>query len=393
MEFETYSLGELYDVASGLSKSAKEFGNGGTPFVSFKTVFNNYFLPDEIKDVANATEKEQEKCSVRMGDVFLTRTSETMHELGMSSVALKDYPTATFNGFTKRLRMKSDCQVKVYPRYIGYYLRSREFRNQIDAMALLSTRASLNNEMIGRLTIRVPDYEIQKKIAAVLGSLDDKIELNNAINKNLEAQAKTIFEKELCLFDDVPEGWVKSNLIGIADYLNGLAMQKYRPKEGEQGLPVLKIKELRQGICDANSEFCSPSIMPKYIVEDGDVVFSWSGSLLVDFWCGGKCGLNQHLFKVTSAKFEKWFYYAWTNYHLEKFAAIAADMATTMGHIKRGELEKAEVLIPTTEEYHRIGSLLAPIYDLVISNRVENRKLAELRDSLLPKLMSGEIEL
>ena len=192
--------------------------------------------------------------------------------------------------------------------------------------------------------------------------------------------------------DDIPANWTKSSLLGIADYLNGLAMQKYRPAEKEQGLPVLKIKELRQGSCDANSELCSPSIKPEYVVHDGDVIFSWSGSLLIDLWCGGTCGLNQHLFKVTSKIYDKWFYYAWTNYHLQKFAAIAADMATTMGHIKREELSKAGVLIPSRSDYERIGSLLAPLYDLVISNRIENRKLASLRNELLPQLMTGQLD-
>ena len=190
----------------------------------------------------------------------------------------------------------------------------------------------------------------------------------------------------------IPDGWRKSSLLGIADYLNGLAMQKYRPLDMEQGLPVLKIRELRQGACDTNSELCSPSIKPEYIVHDGDVIFSWSGSLLVDFWCGGTCGLNQHLFKVTSSVYDKWFFYSWTNYHLQRFVSIATDMATTMGHIKRGELAKAEVLIPPPDEYFRIGCLLEPLYDLVIANRTENRKLASLRDELLPQLMSGQLD-
>ena len=188
------------------------------------------------------------------------------------------------------------------------------------------------------------------------------------------------------MFDKVPDSWQEGSLLDIADYLNGIAMQKFRPKEGEQGLPVLKIKELRQGSCDANSELCSPSIKPEYIVHDGDVIFSWSGSLHVDLWCGGTCGLNQHLFKVTSSKYDKWFH------HLDKFAAIAAGMATTMGHIKREELAKAEVLIPSKADYDRIGGLLAPLYDLVIANRIENRKLAAFRDELLPQLMSGQID-
>ena len=241
----------------------------------------------------------------------------------------------------------------------------------------------------------VPNFPIseQRKIANILSLLDEKIELNNQINNNLEQQAQFIFTNEFLMFDSLPEGWTRGSLLDIANYLNGLAMQKFRPTDDEIGYPVLKIKELRQGCCDANSELCSPNIKQEYIVDDGDVIFSWSGSLLVDFWCGGICGLNQHLFKVTSDKYDKWFYYSWTNHHLQKFIAIAADMATTMGHIKREELAKSEVYIPTSEEYSRIGKILSPIYDLIIANRIENKRLADLRDTLLPKLMSGALDI
>lgn len=213
------------------------------------------------------------------------------------------------------------------------------------------------------------------------------------VNNNLEQQAQAIFSNEFLTLETLPDGWKQTSLIDIADYLNGLAMQKYRPTASETGIPVLKIKELRQGCCDDNSELCSPNIKSEYIIHDGDVIFSWSGSLLVDFWCGGICGLNQHLFKVMSNKHDKWFYYVWTKHHLDRFIAVAADKATTMGHIKRDELSKAEVLIPNKADYKRIGALLQPIYDLIIANRIENKKLAETRDTLLPKLMSGEIDI
>jgi len=201
-----------------------------------------------------------------------------------------------------------------------------------------------------------------------------------------------LFTDSFLNLPEVPEGWKISNLLDIADYLNGLAMQKYRPEANEEGLSVLKIKELRQGFCDSSSEQCTPNLKPEYIVHDGDVIFSWSGSLLVDLWCGGTCGLNQHLFKVTSSKYDKWFYYAWTAHYLTRFTAIAADKATTMGHIKREDLGKAEVLIPSDEYYQQIGDVLQPIYDLIINNKIENRQLASVRDSLLPKLMSGELD-
>ena len=209
-------------------------------------------------------------------------------------------------------------------------------------------------------------------------------------------QAQEIFKSWFVDFEPfsgvMPEDWKVGNLLDIADYLNGLAMQKFRPNENENSLPVLKIKELRQGFCDNTSDLCSENIKSEYIIHDGDVIFSWSGSLLVDFWCGGTCGLNQHLFKVTSEKYNKWFYYSWTQYHLQKFISIAKDMATTMGHIKREELKKSEVLIPNNEDYSKIGNLLSPIYDMIIANRLENKRLAKLRDTLLPKLMNGEID-
>ena len=188
-----------------------------------------------------------------------------------------------------------------------------------------------------------------------------------------------------------PSDWGTANLTDIAEYLNGLAMQKYRPVDDEESLPVLKIKELRQGTFDSSSDLCSANIKSQYIIQDGDVIFSWSGSLLVDFWTGGTGGLNQHLFKVSSQKYDKWFYYSWTKYYLEEFIAIAADKATTMGHITRRSLEKAKILIPNDHDYKSIGLLLAPIYRQIISNRIESRKLTEMRDTLLPKLLSGEI--
>lgn len=279
-----------------------------------------------------------------------------------------------------------------YPKYIYFYMISSLFQAELDCRATGTTVVGLRQPELLKCKICAPDYQEQKRIADTLWSIEQKINNNEMINNNLEEQAKAIFSNEFLTLETLPDGWNQASLIDIADYLNGLAIQKYRPTADETGIPVLKIKELRQTCCDDNSELCSPNIKSEYIIQDGDVIFSWSGSLLVDFWCGGICGLNQHLFKVTSNKYNKWFYYAWTKHHLDRFIAVAADKATTMGHIKRDELAKAKVLIPNEADYQRIGALLQPIYDLIISNRIENKKLSSLRDTLLPKLMSGELD-
>ena len=391
-EWKEYKLGEIYEVHNGLSKGREFFGSG-YPFISFSTVFNKWFIPEIITDLAQTTEFEQESYSIKTGDILVTRTSETADELGMSCVALRDIPKATYNGFCKRMRQYNK-DIDVDSKYVGYYMRNPEFRKNFQAFAgSMSTRASLTNDALLGLTIKLPPLAEQQRIAKILSSLDDKIELNNAINRNLEEQAQALFKNWFVDFapfgGEMPDDWTTASLSDIADYLNGLAMQKFRPKENEVGLPVLKIKELRQGFPGDDAEQCSPSIKPEYIVNDGDVIFSWSGSLLVDLWCGGTCGLNQHLFKVTSKHYDKWFYYMWTKHHLDRFIFLAADKATTMGHIKREELDKAEVCIPSKSDYAKIGSSLEPIIETIIAKKIENRHLITLRDELLPKLMNG----
>lgn len=337
---------------------------------------------DDVKRISSDVSEKLPRSQLHIHDIVLSYTG-TLGECAQIKEEGRYHLAPNVAKITPRDNIDPD--------YLFQIIRSSHFSQEIKNYAHGSTQPTIPMKALRELPIDVLPIEQQHVVAAILGKLDEKIVENELINKNLLEQAQTIFDQEFLSLDDIPANWTKSSLLGIADYLNGLAMQKYRPAEGEQGLPVLKIKELRQGSCDANSELCSPSIKPEYIVHDGDVIFSWSGSLLVDFWCGGTCGLNQHLFKVTSKTYDKWFYYAWTNHHLQKFAAIAADMATTMGHIKREELSKAEVLIPSRSDYERIGSLLAPLYDLVISNRIENRKLASLRDELLPQLMTGQI--
>lgn len=278
------------------------------------------------------------------------------------------------------------------PDFIYYLISSPSVREPaIKSMVGSTGRQRVETDVVKKLKVRVPDINEQREIAIVLKSLDDKIAINRKINENLIHQAQCIFSEEFLPLDKARVDWRVGSLLDIADYLNGLPLQKYRPGSDDSCLPVLKIRELRLGSCDVSSQLCSSSISQEYIVHNGDVVFSWSGSLLVDFWCGGNCALNQHLFKVTSHIYDKWFYYTWTKFHLQKFSSIATDMATTMGHIKREELAKAKVLIPPKTDIKRIGDLLTPLYDLVIANRIENRKLASIRDEILPHLITGDL--
>lgn len=190
MTFEKIALEDLYDVHNGLSKGGQFFGKG-YPFISFSTVFNNYFLPEQIVDLVQSSPEEQNNYSVRRGDIFVTRTSETANELGMSCVALKDYPTATYNGFTKRMRPKTD---KVLPEYIGYYMRQPSFRAEFMAFSTMTTRASLRNEDLLGLTVLLPSIDEQRKISDILLEYDKLIKVNNKQIKLLEEAAQRIYK-------------------------------------------------------------------------------------------------------------------------------------------------------------------------------------------------------
>ena len=210
-------------------------------------------------------------------------------------------------------------------------------------------------------------------------------------NHNLLKIAQHLFDNEIVGNTPKSSSYRIASLLDIADYLNGLAMQKFPVQIGEIGLPVLKIKELGQQGYDASSDRCSESIPEPYVVKDGDIIFSWSGTLKVDFWCGGQCGLNQHLFKVSSDDYPNWFVYFWTKHHLDRFIRIAKDKAVTMGHIKRGDIGKAEVIIPKDDIMKTVDAEIHPLISAYIERRIENRKLQNLRDSILPELMSGQL--
>ena len=259
----------------------------------------------------------------------------------------------------------------------------------------------------------------QRAIAHILGTLDDKIELNRRINETLEAMARALFKSWFGDFDpvrakmagrdtglpkhladlfpdrlvesevgEIPEGWEVMALDTIADFRNGLALQRYRPQTRYERLPVVKIAQLRSGKTDSG-EWATSDICPEFIIDDGDVVFSWSGSLMVMVWCSGRAALNQHLFKVTSTRFPKWFFLHNVRSHLANFQTIAAGKATTMGHIKRHHLSDAMCTVPDSRLLAAADGPLSAIFERSLSANIQSRTLASLRDTLLPKLISG----
>ena len=384
----TYRLGDICTLIAGFAFKGKDFGNYPDKVIKIADIQPPIVDMSSLTgiDISQYNSHKLEKYKIQLGDYVLAMTGATIGKLGRITSERKAY-------INQRVLLFKPKGIYVDKNYLYYYLCQDVFysyiRNHIDSE---TAQPNISANSIGEFTLTLPPLDEQRRIAGILGSLDDKIELNRRINANLEAQAQALFRSWFVDNDNQLGQYKTKRLTDIAQYLNGLAMQKFPPESLQNSLPVLKIKELGQGLCDTSSDRCSTSIKPEYIITDGDIIFSWSGTLLVDVWCGGKCGLNQHLFKVTSDNYPQWFIFYWTKHHLDKFIRIAKDKAVTMGHIKRCDLASSEVKVPEKQILEYLNKIFTPLFDSIIAHRVENRKLWALRNTLLPKLLSGEIK-
>ncbi|MCF2562745.1 restriction endonuclease subunit S [Prevotella brevis] len=394
-EWKKIKLGELYEVHNGLSKGRQFFGSG-YPFLTFSTVFNNWFLLKELDSLVQSSEKEREACSIRKGDVFITRTSETMDELGMSSVALRDYPNATYNGFTKRLRPITD---KVVPEYIGYYLRSPRFRGKFMAFSTMTTRASLANDDLLSMEVELPTKDVQHRIATILSRYDSLIENYQKQIKLLEEAAQRLYKEWFVdlrfpghenakIVDGVPEGWEKKAISQLGEYLNGFA---FKPSDWqESGKPIIKIKEMGNGVGNETPRNNGERVPAKYLIKQGDLLFSWSATLMVIVWSGEEGWLNQHLFKVTPSEgIGREFLLQSISYTIEEFQNLTT--GSTMKHIQRNKLDQVFVNVPNGEIMKLYSDIAEKTREQILRLSSQIRLLTEARDRLLPKLMSGEI--
>ena len=378
-------LKDICDIYDCPHTTAKDEGKG-YPLVRTPNVGKGRLLLNGIHRVSEEVYNSRNSRAIpEEGDLILAREAP----VGNVSIIMQGQRVC----LGQRVVLIKPKRELVDPHYLTYYLLSAEVQNRLKNHANGAVVAHLNVTDIRNLLVSLPELDEQIAIGKILRSIEDKIELNNRINHNLLNLAQELFNNSIAENACCSRGWRSASLLDIAEYLNGLAMQKYPAINGEFSLPVLKIKELGQQACDANSDRCTESIPEQFIVKDGDIIFSWSGTLLVDFWCGGKCGLNQHLFKVSSDMYPNWFVYFWTKHHLDRFIRIAKDKAVTMGHIKRGDLGKAVVVIPEDAVMNKLNGEIAPLISECIERRIENRKLQSLRNSLLPKLMSGELKI
>ena len=412
-DLPTVRLGEHVDACLGKMLDAKKNKGSPQPYLGNSNVRWGQF---DLADLAEMKFEphEEERYSLLPGDLVVCEGGEP----GRCAIWTGP-PGMKIQKALHRIRPKKSLDNY----FLFYWFQLAAKQGTLEPHFTGTTIKHLTGKAIAALDVPLPPVEVQRAMVDVLKQLDGRITLLRETNATLEAIAQTLFkswfvdfdpvrakmegrppagmdEATAALFPDsfeeseldlVPRGWRVIALDEIANYLNGLALQKF-PATGQDDLPVIKIAQLRKGD-SVGADMASRNIKPEYIIQNGDVLFSWSGSLEVAIWCGGEGALNQHLFKVTSTNYPKWLYYLWTRHHLEHFRQVAASKATTMGHIQRAHLSGAKVFVPPKEVLLAANTVLQPIIERLIETALQAQTLSTLRDTLLPRLISGQLRL
>ena len=260
----------------------------------------------------------------------------------------------------------------------------------INSMDSGSAIPSTDRYEIYAIETELPAITTQRKIVGVLEELDHKIDVNDKINDNFQQQAHALFEQRFVWSDLDGE---EKPLYDFADYINGAA---FKPSEcGDHGLPIIKIAELKNGITESTRYFDGFK-GEKYLIRDKDILFSWSGnpdtSIDIFIWTHGDAILNQHTFNVKSYTCHRWFTYLLLKYYKPEFSRIASNKQTTgLGHVTASDLKRL-TFIYNKAAIEAFEDEISPLMNMIYNNMIENLRLAQLRDSLLPKLISGELD-
>jgi len=394
--WKTYKLEEVAEIVGG-----------GTPSTSNSNYWGgdvSWLTPRDLSTSEDRFVSHGERNITKLGlmnssaKLLPTGTILLTTRAPIGYLAIASNPICTNQGF-KSLIPNSQLADGLFL----YYL----LRNNVEylkSVGVGTTFAEISGSVLKQIEFDFPELPVQRQIAEILSALDDKIELNRQTNTTLEAIAQAIFKEWFVDFNYpgatgemvesemglIPKGWSVKPLDEIATFLNGLALQKYPPENENEYLPVIKIRELKHGVTES-SDRASRNLPKDYIIQDGDLLFSWSGTLEVKFWVGGEGALNQHLFKVTSENYPLWFCYHWILHHLTDFRNIAEEKTTTMGHIKREHLSDALCLVP--ENIDPLDAIIQPIFSKMLGTDKECQLLIKTRELLLPELMTGRFEL
>jgi type I restriction enzyme, S subunit len=312
-------------------------------------------------------------------------------------------------------------------RFLMYALAATDISGYLTG----STMPKLTQGNMNRIPVVAPPLKEQQAIACILGALDEKIELNRRMNRTLEGLARAIFQSWFvdfvpvrakaagqpppglaphlaALFPDafensdlgeIPQGWKTKPLYDTAQYINGAAFRNEHFYDAADGLPVVKIAELKSGITGQTKFSHRSDLDPKYHIDTGEMLYSWSGSpdtsLDTFLWTKGRGFLNQHIFRVvTDRASQKHFVYYLLKHLCPTLIELARNKQTTgLGHVTVADMQRLRVCWPSDDVLGKFEQQIGPIFERCFVTTMASETLSDLRDALLPKLISGELRL
>ena len=400
--WKTYKLSELSElITKGTTPSTYgyKFTETGINYIKSDSTSYDGILDESVfVKISNEAHEKLKRSQLKENDILFSIAGAY---LGKSGVVRESHLPANTNQANAIIRINQEL---VLSDYISLALRSPKLIHYVNASTGQSAQPNLNLTDLGNLEFKIPPLPEQKAIANILSAIDDKIENNLSINNTLEAMAMALYKHWFVGFGPfqegefidselgpIPKGWEVSSVYDIATYVNGAAFKS--SDFTEDGLYVIKIAELKSGIT-GNTKKSKKKIKPELVLHDGAVLFSWSATLDVFLWDKGEALLNQHIFNVIpNGKLNIEILYFLLRDIIYHFQAIAASRATTMGHIKISHLKETLVAIPSIENQQSTNDKFSPIFNQILKNKIENQTLTKLRDTLLPKLISGEVRL
>ncbi|MGY0372324.1 restriction endonuclease subunit S [Clostridium sp. JNZ J1-5] len=400
-EWKEVALGEVAKVTKlagfEFTKHIEYVEDGEIIAIRALNVKNGTFDLSDVKRIKKDVSQGLTRSKLYKDDIVLTYTGAKFGE-----VAIVKY-NDKFHLAPNVAKVTVEEEYNAY--FIYSFLRSQNFRQQLINYAGGSSQPTIPMMAIRQLKVPVPPLQEQKVIADTLSCLDNKIELNNRINKTLEEMSQAIFKSWFVDFEPfqdgefedselgiIPKGWKINSLYDFAGYINGASFKK--DEYATSGCPIIKITELKNGIT-SSTEYFSGTKDEKYYIKTGDILFSWSGnpqtSIDTFIWVGGDAILNQHTFKISIKNNDYCFIYLLLKFFKPEFTRIASSKQTTgLGHITVSDLKR--IKFPYNDKVvDEFCIILNPVIEMYVKNLIENEKLREIRDTLLPKLMSGEI--
>ena len=399
MEMKKYKLGDIADINK--QTLSKKDSMDVIEYLDTGSLTENIFGPKQVLSRKEAPSRAQRRVFDKT--ILYSTVRPRLKHYGFLESPKEN--TIVSTGFAT-IDVKDEFKNVIDARYLYLLLIQDKVTEYLGTIAdtAVSAYPSLNPSDIQSLEFEFPDMPIQKKVASFLCNIDKRIENLRAQNRVLEQTAKTIYDYTFLqcaghqttynktLNRNIPADWEIDNLYRIADFTNGLACQKFRPTSEKEKLPVIKIREMHDGVT-ADTEFVKSDIPEKVIVNPGDLLFSWSASLEVMMWNGVKGGLNQHIFKVTPKEYFSLYYvYFQLKDYIGNFKRMAEARKTTMGHITTDHLNQSRIAIPDEETMKRFSSQITPLFKKQLVNSQQIEALTTQRNTLLPLLMNGQIE-